>query len=66
MTVREATFVGSGVRVQLGRGSMRLEARLPADAAPRVGDDAAFVVPAEAVWRFPQDDPAPSAAPTET
>jgi hypothetical protein len=36
---------------------MRLEARLPADAAPRVGDEVTLAVPAEAVWRFPQDDP---------
>jgi ABC-type Fe3+/spermidine/putrescine transport system ATPase subunit len=55
MTVREATFIGSGLRVRLARGSMRLEAHLSADAKPVVGDEVAVRVPAEAVWRFPGD-----------
>ncbi|MGE0026355.1 MAG: ABC transporter ATP-binding protein [Thermoleophilia bacterium] len=55
MTVREATFVGSGLRVRLARGALRLEARLPADAAPVVGEEVGVRVPPEAVWRFPGD-----------
>jgi ABC-type Fe3+/spermidine/putrescine transport system ATPase subunit len=54
MTVREAAFVGSGVRVRLARGALRLEARLPPDATPVVGDELVFVVAPEAVWRFPE------------
>ena len=55
MTVREATFVGSGLRVRLGRGDMRLEARIAPDPVPEVGDEIGVTVPAEAVWRFPDD-----------
>jgi ABC-type Fe3+/spermidine/putrescine transport system ATPase subunit len=57
MTVRQATFMGSGLRVRLGRGAMRLEARVPPDATPPLGEEVGVVVPAEAVWRFP-DEPA--------
>jgi ABC-type Fe3+/spermidine/putrescine transport system ATPase subunit len=55
MIVREATFVGSGLRVRLARGALRLEARVPPDPAPIVGEEVGVVVPAEAVWRFPGD-----------
>lgn len=53
--MREATFVGSGLRVRLARGDLRLEARVPPDPAPIVGEEVGVVVPAEAVWRFPGD-----------
>ena len=62
MTVREATFVGSGLRVRLARGGMRLEARVAPDSTPPVGEEVGVVVPAEAVWRFPD---APVRAPGE-
>lgn len=55
MTVREVTFVGSGLRVRLARGDLRLEARVAPDPAPVVGDEVGVTVPAEAVWRFPDD-----------
>ena len=58
MTVRETTFVGSGLRVRLECGAMRLEARTPPDLAPVVGDEVGVVVPVEAVWRFPDGDAA--------
>ena len=57
MTVREATFVGSGLRVRLACGAMRLEARLAPDEVPAIGDEVGVVVPAEAVWRFPEAEP---------
>jgi thiamine transport system ATP-binding protein len=55
MTVSEATFVGSGLRVRLTRGAMRLEARIASDPVPEVGDEVGVTVPADAVWRFPGD-----------
>jgi ABC-type Fe3+/spermidine/putrescine transport system ATPase subunit len=58
MTVREAAFVGSGVRVRLARGALLIEARLAPDATPVVGDELAFAVAPEAVWRFPGDEAA--------
>jgi ABC-type Fe3+/spermidine/putrescine transport system ATPase subunit len=63
MTVREVVFTGSGLRVGLARGAMRLEARLPPDPAPAVGDEVGVSIAPEAVWRFPDDDPAPARHP---
>jgi ABC-type Fe3+/spermidine/putrescine transport system ATPase subunit len=63
MTVEEVTFVGSGLRVRLARGALRLEARLPPEPAPVVGAQVSVSVPAEAVWRFPADDPLPARDP---
>ncbi len=57
MTVREVTFAGSALRVRLAQGAVRLEARIPPDPAPVVGDTVGVSVPPEAVWRFPDDDP---------
>lgn len=57
MTVREVSFVGSGLRVRLSCGAMRIEARVPPDPAPVLGEEVGVVVPPEAVWRFPEDDP---------
>lgn len=56
MRVREVAFVGSGLRVRLSCGEMRIEGRLPPDPAPVVGDEVGVVIPPEAVWRFPGDD----------
>jgi ABC-type Fe3+/spermidine/putrescine transport system ATPase subunit len=56
MTLREATFMGSGLRLRLARGAMRLEARVPSEPAPTVGDEVGVSIPAEAVWRFPEED----------
>jgi ABC-type Fe3+/spermidine/putrescine transport system ATPase subunit len=55
MTVREVAFVGSGLRVRLARGAMRLEARVAPDPAPVVGEEVGVSVPPEAVWRFPDE-----------
>lgn len=55
MMVREVAFVGSGLRVRLARGEMRLEARLPPDPAPVVGEEVGVAIAPEAVWRFPGD-----------
>ena len=55
MTVREATFVGSGLRVRLACGDMRLEARVAPDVTPVVGEEVGVVIPPEAVWRFPDE-----------
>lgn len=55
MTVLEATFLGSLVRVRLGTGAMRLEAHVEAGSAPEVGAEVAVEV-LEA-WRFPAADP---------
>lgn len=60
MTVREVVFTGSGLRVSLARGAMRLEARLPPDPTPVAGDEVGVSIAPEAVWRFPDDDPAPA------
>lgn len=60
MTVREATFVGSTLRVRLARGQMRLEARVPPGMAPPVGEQTGVFVRPEAVWRFPDEDCAPA------
>ncbi len=57
MSVAEVVFTGSVLRVRLARGAMRLEARLPPDPAPAVGDDVRLAVAPDAVWRFPGDDP---------
>lgn len=66
MTVREASFVGSHLRVRLECGSMHLEARLPPDHRPAIGDGLAFAIPSEAVWRFPETDAVPVTGSTET
>ena len=60
MTVREAIFTGSVLRVRLARGDMRLEARVPPDPARRPGTRCGSPSPAEAVWRFPDDDAVPA------
>lgn len=54
MLVQEAVFTGTGVRVVLTRGDMRLVARVPPDATPPVGAEVAVDVPRGAVWRFPE------------
>jgi ABC-type Fe3+/spermidine/putrescine transport system ATPase subunit len=54
MRVQEAVFTGTGVRVVLTRGDMRLEARVAPDATPPVGAEVAVDVPPGAVWRFPE------------
>lgn len=60
MTVHEATFVGSVLRVRLSRGPMRLEARVPPDLSPVVGEETGVLVAPEAVWRFPSDERVPA------
>lgn len=60
MTVREAVFTGSVLRVRLARGEMHLEARLPPDSGPSPGDALRLAVAPEAVWRFPHDEPVPA------
>lgn len=60
MTVRAATFTGTGLRVELEAGGVRLEARLAAGDAVAVGAEVGVAVPPEAVWRFP-DEPARAA-----
>lgn len=57
MTVREAVFTGTVLRVRLARGDLRLEARLPPEAGAAAGDELRLAVAPEAVWRFPDDDP---------
>ena len=63
MTVREAVFTGSVLRVRLARGDMRLEARLPPDPSPSPGDAVRIAVAPGAVWRFPDDDAVPAPGP---
>jgi len=66
MLVEEVAFVGSGLRVRLRRGAMRLEARLPPDPAPPAGREVGIAFAPGAVWRFPDTEavrsPGPSGA----
>lgn len=57
MTVSEAAFLGSIVRLRLAAGRMRLEAHLAPGDVPQPGAVVGLAVPGDAVWRFPGDDP---------
>jgi ABC-type Fe3+/spermidine/putrescine transport system ATPase subunit len=63
MTIRETVFTGSVLRVRLGCGDMRLEARMPPDPSPSPGDEVRLAVAPEAVWRFPDDGPVQAPGP---
>ncbi len=56
MTVVDATFLGASVRVRLAEGAVRLEAQVRPGTAPPVGERVGVSIPADAVWRFPDDD----------
>lgn len=60
MEVREAAFVGSALRVRLQAGPMALEMRLPPEPPdpPIPGRQVRLAVAPEAVWRFPEWEPA--------
>jgi ABC-type sulfate/molybdate transport systems ATPase subunit len=54
MRVDEAAFVGSGVRVRLSAGELRLEALVDPAEAPPAGEIVRVDCPLDALWRFPQ------------
>jgi thiamine transport system ATP-binding protein len=53
LTVAEAVFLGSSVRLRLVAGDLALEALVPVEAAPAAGASVGVQVPAEMLWRFP-------------
>jgi ABC-type sulfate/molybdate transport systems ATPase subunit len=60
--VVEATYVGTFVRVVLRRATQRLEAHVPLGSAVTPGIEVGLRLPADRLWRLPEDDERPVGA----
>ena len=54
--VLEAVYSGSHVRVVVGCDDQRIEAQVPVDEAPRVGDEVGVELAPQRLWRLPDGD----------
>ncbi len=56
MTVVDATYLGTAVRLTLAGAGLSLEARVPPGTAPAAGETIGVALPAEGLWRIPGDE----------
>lgn len=67
MTVVEATYLGTDVRVALAGAGLSLEARVSPGTAPAAGERVGVTLPTSELWRIPDESPVDaSVAPSAT